>query len=60
VSRTCNSLALDDTAEFNHTARIDRDFEPQLQVIVNTHYHSSSLSKSPQVMQITGSITISF
>jgi len=65
VSRKHSSLAYDELKQESHAQSVEMVFEPQLNLLVNTRFVSSSLTSGltafeEEVVKIGGRITVSF
>lgn len=61
MSPKYSSLAFDEAVrEFDHGQYVDVDFEPDLKVIINANSMKASSLPKADVIQVKGSITVSF
>lgn len=61
MSPKSSSLAFDEAVrDFGQDQEMDRGFEPDLKVIINAHYAKASTLPMSDIVQVKGSITVSF
>lgn len=60
MSPKYHSLAFDEAVREFPSDQMDVAFEPDLKVIVNAHYIKASATPKTEIVQVKGSITVSF